>query len=237
MGTHRRRGDKIRERNAKKYAAKEEKKTKDEEKIKNGEAACKVTTHRSKDCSWDVVGTYISFDASGTEWTWYRGKEEDLPVSAKIQGECGKVEFYDEDSSKGEGYTDNVVVQGNQCTNFPYDLRRDLGGLKVFAKATAPALIESDNDDFQGSSRATHRRRGDKIRERNAKKYAAKEEKKTKDEEKIKNGEAACKVTTHQGKDCSGDPVGTYISFDASGTEWKWYRGREEDFPVSAKIQ
>merc|ERR1711957_358030 len=95
----------------------------------------------------------------------------------------GKVEFYDEDNNY-EGYKDNVVVQGNQCTNFPYDLKKDLGGLVVFAKATAPALIESDNDDFQGSSRATHRRRGDKIRERNAKKYAAKEEKKTKDEER-----------------------------------------------------
>jgi len=100
----------------------------------HGQAAgCKVTTYSAGHCHGKAVKTYATFAAKGQQWKWGSGFQENQPVSARIQGSCKKVEFYDEDHNH-EGYSDNMIKKTTGCFDFTYDLKKDLGGLKVFAK-------------------------------------------------------------------------------------------------------
>merc|ERR1711957_1112499 len=76
-------------------------------------APCKVTTYSAGHCHGKAVKTYATFAANGQQWKWGSGYQENQPVSARIQGSCKKVEFYDEDNNK-EGYSKNSA--GNDAS-------------------------------------------------------------------------------------------------------------------------
>merc|ERR1711957_1163209 len=90
-------------------------------------AECKVTTYSEAKCRGRNIQTYSTLAVHGQEWKWSSGDQENYPVSASIEGECTKVEFYDEDNNK-EGYSDNMIKKTTGCFDFTYDLKKDLGG-------------------------------------------------------------------------------------------------------------
>jgi len=92
-------------------------------------AGCRVTTYRGKKCDGAAVKMYETNTPKEYRWRW--GYQENWPNSAKVEGNCGKVEFYDEDNNE-EGYEDNIFFCGTGCVDFPYDLEEDLGGFKVW---------------------------------------------------------------------------------------------------------
>jgi len=89
---------------------------------------CRVTTYRGKVCDGSVVKTYETASPKQFRWGW--GMQENWPMSAKLEGNCRKVEFYDEDNNR-RGDKDNVFGCGTGCVDFPYDLENDLGGFYV----------------------------------------------------------------------------------------------------------
>lgn len=91
-------------------------------------AGCRVTTYRGKQCDGQQVKTYQT--TSPKEYSWRWGYQENWPKSAKLEGNCKNVEFYDEDENE-RGYEDNIFHCGTGCVTFPYDLQEDLGGFYV----------------------------------------------------------------------------------------------------------
>lgn len=89
---------------------------------------CRVTTYMGKTCDGNVVKTYQTTTPREYRWRW--GYQENWPNSAKLEGSCGKVEFYDEDNNR-RGDEDNIYSCGTGCVDFPYDLEEDLGGFYV----------------------------------------------------------------------------------------------------------
>merc|ERR1711957_490222 len=103
--------------------------------------SCKVTTHTAMDCRGSLVRTYSTHATNATggkEWRWYKGNEENKPVSVYIGCYCAMVELYDEGAMSGG--SDNIEMHKNKttgCFNLPWDLKQDLGGLKVFREAAS----------------------------------------------------------------------------------------------------
>jgi len=91
-------------------------------------SGCRVTTYRGKTCDGTKVKTYETDAPKEFRWSW--GYQENWPNSATLEGDCKRVEFYDEDSNE-RGYEDNIFSCGTGCVDFPYDLEEDLGGFYV----------------------------------------------------------------------------------------------------------
>jgi len=92
---------------------------------------CRVETFSDEKCAKSIK-SYSSEDGSAREFKFDKGSaEENTPTHYKIKGTCKRVELYDNDYAIAKG---NVDVYGSKasCTELPSDLRKDLGGLKIF---------------------------------------------------------------------------------------------------------
>jgi len=108
---------------------------------------CKVTLYRDRNCRG---GTKVVRSTSVTGYqqnNWGRrrwGTSGDEWRSAKGEGHCNSVEFYDEDEDES-GYEDNEWQTGNfGCFNFPGDLDEDVGGVKIWAVGPDPPVFNGN---------------------------------------------------------------------------------------------
>jgi len=96
---------------------------------------CTVTTYKGPRCGGSVVKTYHTYTAKELKWT--SGAQLNTPVSAKVSGECTRVEFYDQDNNQADN-GDNMNRTTPGCTTFTWDIKQDLGGLKIISKVPMP---------------------------------------------------------------------------------------------------